>query len=253
MLAYSGGLDTSVTIRWLGEQGYDVHAVAVDVGPARGLRAGGRARAARRAPRACASSTPSTGSRARYLTRAIRANGLYEGKYPMVSGLARPLIADEVVARGARGRRHDARARLHRQGERPGPVRGLVRRCSRPTCEVARPDPRRRTSRARRRSRSPPSGGSRSATSPPSYSVDENLWGRTAECGPLEDPWVAPPEDAFERTAAPADRPSEPAEVVVAFVQGVPVALDGEARRPAALVRRARRARRDPTGSGAST
>jgi argininosuccinate synthase len=47
------------------------------------------------------------------------------------------------------------------------------------------------------------------------YSIDENLWGRTAECGPLEDPWAAPPEDAFARTAAPADRPSEPAEVVV--------------------------------------
>jgi argininosuccinate synthase len=59
------------------------------------------------------------------------------------------------------------------------------------------------------------------------YSIDENLWGRTAECGPLEDPWVAPPEDAFERTAAPQDRPQEPAELVVAFERGVPVALDG--------------------------
>jgi len=59
------------------------------------------------------------------------------------------------------------------------------------------------------------------------YSIDENLWGRTAECGPLEDPWVAPPEDAFERTAAPEDRPHEPAEIVVTFERGVPVALDG--------------------------
>src|SRR6185503_6840567 len=61
-----------------------------------------------------------------------------------------------------------------------------------------------------------------------SYSVDENLWGRTAECGPLEDPWVAPPEDAFDRTAAPAYRPAEPTEVVVTFDRGVPVAVDGE-------------------------
>jgi argininosuccinate synthase len=60
------------------------------------------------------------------------------------------------------------------------------------------------------------------------YSVDENLWGRTVECGPLEDPWVAPPEDAFERTSAPAARPSEAAEVVVTFDAGLPVALDGE-------------------------
>jgi argininosuccinate synthase len=62
-----------------------------------------------------------------------------------------------------------------------------------------------------------------------SYSVDENLWGRTVECGPLEDPWVAPPEDAFERTAAPERRPSEPTEVTLAFDRGVPIALDGTA------------------------
>jgi argininosuccinate synthase len=62
-----------------------------------------------------------------------------------------------------------------------------------------------------------------------SYSVDENLWGRTAECGPLEDPWVAPPEDAFARTAPPGARPSEPNEIVVAFERGLPVALDGDA------------------------
>ena len=61
------------------------------------------------------------------------------------------------------------------------------------------------------------------------YSVDENLWGRTTECGPLEDPWVAPPEDAFARTRPPAERPSEPAEVVVTFEAGLPVALDGAA------------------------
>jgi len=59
------------------------------------------------------------------------------------------------------------------------------------------------------------------------YSIDENLWGRTAECGPLEDPWVAPPEDAFARTAPPAERPGEPTEIAVAFERGRPVALDG--------------------------
>jgi argininosuccinate synthase len=60
-----------------------------------------------------------------------------------------------------------------------------------------------------------------------SYSIDENLWGRTAECGPLEDPWAAPPEDAFDRTVAPGAAPRDPAEVVVAFERGVPAALDG--------------------------
>ena len=63
------------------------------------------------------------------------------------------------------------------------------------------------------------------------YSIDENLWGRTAECGPLEDPWVAPPEDAFERTAAPRTVRPSPTEIVVSFERGLPVALDGVASR----------------------
>jgi argininosuccinate synthase len=69
-----------------------------------------------------------------------------------------------------------------------------------------------------------------------SYSIDENLWGRTAECGPLEDPWTAPTEDAYERTAAPEERPSEAAEIVVGFECGCPVALDGGARPLAGLI-----------------
>jgi len=70
-----------------------------------------------------------------------------------------------------------------------------------------------------------------------SYSIDENLWGRTIECGPLEDPWAAPPEDAFERTAPPEDRPAEPAEIVVGFERGVPVTLDGDPRPLPDLIR----------------
>jgi argininosuccinate synthase len=69
------------------------------------------------------------------------------------------------------------------------------------------------------------------------YSVDENLWGRTAECGPLEDPWVAPPEDAFARTAPPQARPAEPTEIVVTFDHGLPVALDGVPHALSALIR----------------
>jgi argininosuccinate synthase len=70
------------------------------------------------------------------------------------------------------------------------------------------------------------------------YSVDENLWGRTAECGPLEDPWAAPPEDAFARTRPPTERPSEPAEIVVRFEEGVPVTLDGATSPLPAIIRR---------------
>jgi argininosuccinate synthase len=221
-LAYSGGLDTSVAIRWLADRGYDVHAVAVDVGQREDF---GQVR--RRGELAGAASVRVVDAVERFATeiliRAIRANGLYEGKYPMVSGLARPLIADEVVrvarevgasavAHGCTGKGNDqvrfevSFGVLAPDLEVLAPVRdpgiprekavGLAAEWGIPIADVAA-----------------------------AYSVDENLWGRTVECGPLEDPWAAPPEDAFERTAS-GDRPAEPAEVVVAFERGIPVALD---------------------------
>ena len=103
VLAYSGGLDTSVTIRWLGEQGYEVHAVAVDVGQQEDF-----AQVVERGEKAGAASVRVVDAVDRYaevvLTKAIKANALYEGKYPMVSGLARPGLIVEphvVVGRAA--------------------------------------------------------------------------------------------------------------------------------------------------------
>jgi argininosuccinate synthase len=223
-LAYSGGLDTSVTIRWLAERGYEVHAVAVDVGQQEDFE-----RIRRRGELAGAASVRVVDAVDRfaseYLTRAIRANGLYEGKYPMVSGLARPLIVDEVVrvarevgagtvAHGCTGKGNDqvrfevSFGVLAPDLEVLAPVRdpGIPREKA-----VALAD----------------EWGIPIANVATAYSVDENLWGRTVECGPLEDPWAAPPEDAFERTASPAARPLEPAELGVTFERGLPVALDG--------------------------
>jgi argininosuccinate synthase len=225
VLAYSGGLDTSVTIRWLSEHGFEVHAVAVDVGQREDF-----AQVIWRGERAGAASVRVIDAVDRYaatfLTRAIAANALYEGKYPMVSGLARPCIAEEViavaeevgastVAHGCTGKGNDqVRFEVAFAVLAPGldvlaPIRddaiprekaiALAAEWDIPLTDVAT-----------------------------RYSIDENLWGRTAECGPLEDPWVAPPEDAFERTAAPQARPDEPQEVAVTFDRGLPVALDGE-------------------------
>jgi argininosuccinate synthase len=158
------------------------------------------------------------------LTRAIKTNALYEGKYPLVSALARPLIADEVVrvarevgadvvAHGCTGKGNDqVRFEVSLSVLAPGlpilaPIRDdgiprekavvLAAEWGIPIADVAT-----------------------------AFSIDENLWGRTAECGVLEDAWAAPPEEAFARTAGPPRRPSEPAEVVVTFDRGVPVALD---------------------------
>jgi argininosuccinate synthase len=225
VLAFSGGLDTSVTVRWLAERGYEVHAVTVDVGQREDLHAVGE-----RGFLAGASEVQVIDAVDRfanaYLARAIRANGLYEGKYPMVSSLARPLIAEEVVrvaretgasvvAHGCTGKGNDqvrfelAFAVLAPELEVLAPIRdadiprekalGLAAEWGMPLADVSS-----------------------------AYSVDENLWGRTVECGPLEDPWAAPPEDAFERTAVPASGAPPPVEVIVGFEEGLPIALNGE-------------------------
>ncbi len=234
VLAYSGGLDTSVTVRWLGEQGYEVHAVAVDVGQqedfaailARGTQAGAASvRLVDAVDRYAAE----------YLSRAIKTNALYEGKYPMVSGLARPVIVEEVVraARevGASTVAHGCTGKGNDQVRFEVGFSVLA-----PDLEVLAPIrdagiPREKAIMLAAE------WGIEVSDVATKYSVDENLWGRTVECGPLEDPWVAPPEDAFDRTAAPADRPGEPAEIVVSFEAGLPVALDGETRTLPALIR----------------
>jgi argininosuccinate synthase len=226
VLAYSGGLDTSVAIHWLTDQGFEVHAVAVDVGQQEDF---GQIR--RRGESAGAASVRVIDAvdrfAAEFLTPAIRANGLYEGKYPMVSGLARPLIADEViraarelgagvVAHGCTGKGNDQVRFEVSFGVLAPDLRVLA-----PIRDPGIPREKAVTLAAE--------WGIPISTVATAYSIDENLWGRTAECGALEDPWAAPPEDAFERTAAPDNRPQELAEVVVAFERGVPVALDGTA------------------------
>ncbi len=225
VLAYSGGLDTSVTIHWLSEQGFEVHAVAVDVGQQEDF-----AEIRRRGELAGAASVRVVDAVDRfaggYLARAIKANALYEQKYPMVSALARPLIAHEVVevarevgadvvAHGCTGKGNDqvrfevsfgvlapdlrVLAPIRDDGVPRGKAVALAGEWGIPISTVAT-----------------------------AFSVDENLWGRTVECGPLEDPWAAPPEEAFERTAPPDRRPSETVELRVGFEAGVPVSLDGE-------------------------
>ena len=220
VLAYSGGLDTSVTIRWLAERGYEVHAVAVDVGQQEDFDA-----IVERGERAGAATVRVIDAvdryAADYLTPAIKANAMYEGKYPMVSGLARPAIAEEVIAAA---RQVDAAVVAHGcTGKGNDQVRFEV---SFAVLAPIRDDaiPREKAIALAEE------WGIPVTTVATKYSIDENLWGRTAECGPLEDPWVAPPEDAFARTASPAARPSEPAEIVVTFERGVPVALDGESK-----------------------
>ena len=235
VLAYSGGLDTSVAIRWLVEQGYEVHAVAVDVGQQEEFEAVvERGRLAGAADVRVVDAVDRFA--AEYLTHAIKANGLYEGKYPMVSGLARPLIVEEVV-RVAREVSADVVAHGC-TGKGNDQVRfevsfGVLA----PDLEVLAPIRDANIPRDKAMVLAD-EWGIPVASIVGSYSIDENLWGRTAECGPLEDPWIAPPEDSFARTAPPEARPAEPTEIVVAFERGLPVALEGEATPLTDVIRR---------------
>ena len=227
VLAYSGGLDTSVAIQWLKEhKGYDTIACAVDVG--QGVDDLDEIR--QRALDCGAVESVVVDAReefaADFVRPALKANAMYMGKYPLVSALSRPLIVKHLVEAA---RTHDADAVAHGcTGKGNDQVRFEVgTMCLAPDLATEAPIREWGLSRdaaidyANERGIPIPV---KSKESP--YSIDENAWGRTAECGILEDPWARPPEDVFERTVSVADAPDTPDEVVIGFRQGVPVSLD---------------------------
>jgi argininosuccinate synthase len=227
VLAYSGGLDTTVTVhRLTHEQGRAVVALLVDVGQGEDL-----APLAARALDAGAVDAVVVDARERFaadfIAPAIRANALYEGRYPLVSALSRPLIAQLLVEEA---RRRGAGTVAHGcTGKGNDQVRFEVS-CGAldPDLEVLAPVRDSAMSRPEAIAYADKHGldlGWISEAKP--YSVDQNLWGRTVEAGVLEDPWAAPPEDAFTWTASPAAATGT-REVVVGFQAGVPSALDGE-------------------------
>ncbi|MEX0991638.1 MAG: argininosuccinate synthase [Actinomycetota bacterium] len=237
VLAYSGGLDTSVAVRWLKQdRGFDeVYAIAVDIGQVEDwdqVRARGEIAGAAEVRVVDAKDRFAN----EFLSRAIKANALYEGKYPLVAGLSRPLIADEIVAVA---REVGADAVAHGcTGKGNDQVRfELTFSVQAPDLQIIAPMREAQISREQALAWADEWGIPVSPVAG-SYSIDENMWGRCCECGPIEDPWNPPPEDAFARTAPPEKRPSEPAEIMLAFERGVPVSLDGEQLSLAEIVRR---------------
>jgi len=228
VLAYSGGLDTSVAVKWIGEEwGAEVIALAVDVGQgvdddwdtirARALAAG-------------AVEALVVDARSEYaedfVIPALRANALYEGKYPLVSALSRPVIVRHLV-RAAR--QHNADAIAHGcTGKGNDQVRFEVStRALAPDLEVLAPVRVWGLTREDSIEYAAKHGIPVRVRKDSPYSVDENLWGRTIECGILEDPWVEPPEEVYALTGKPTDAPREPRELVIGFEGGVPVSLGG--------------------------
>ncbi len=227
VLAYSGGLDTSVAVRWMIDTwGVEVVALAVDVGQ----DGGGIDPAANEARAKAAGAVEVRVVDAKdefardYLVPALKANALYEGRYPLVSALSRPVIVKhlvevaretgaDAVGHGCTGKGNDqVRFEVSARALAPdldvlAPVRewGMTREdCIRYAGEHGIPI---------------------TATVEKLYSIDDNLWGRAIECGEMEDPWAVPPSGVWSLTKPTA---TEPRDLVVAFVEGVPVAVDDE-------------------------
>ena len=235
VLAYSGGLDTSAAIKWIAEKyDMDVIALSIDLGMERDYESI-RQKALKVGAIKAAVVDAKDVFINEYVFPALQADAIYEGQYTLATALARPLIAKlmvetalqegaTAVAHGCTGKGNDqvrfdvSTAALAPQLKVIAPARewGMTRE---ETIEYAKqheiPVP---------------------VTVASPYSIDENLWGKSIECGVLEDPWVEPPEDIFTWTKSPADAPDEPSYIEIGFERGIPTSLDGQGLSGAALV-----------------
>jgi argininosuccinate synthase len=237
VLAYSGGLDTSVAVAWLKEQ-FDAEVVTLTVDLGGGsLREG----VERRAMSAGASRAYVIDARERFITDYVwphlQANAMYQGAYPLATALARPLIAQLLVEVA---RREGADAVAHGcTGKGNDQVRfDVATHALDPGLEVVAPM---RVGMGLTRDQEIDFAHERGIEIPVTkqspYSIDVNLWGRSCETGVLEDPWVTPPADAYEWTVEPSAAPA-PVDIIIHFEGGVPVAIDSQRLDPVDLVQR---------------
>jgi len=225
-LAYSGGLDTSCAIAWLKEDyGYDdVIAVLVDVGQQTDFEP-----AFERGYAAGATEVLLLDRKDEFadeqVAKSLQANALYEGKYPLISALSRPVIADAVagvaIEAGAEAAVHGCTGKGNDQLRFE-----LAFKARFPGVRVIAPLRDKTWSRDEEIAYAEARGIPIEQKQESPYSTDDNLFGRAIEAGMLEDPWVAPPEGAFTLTS-PVEQAPAPEEVVLEFEQGIPVALDG--------------------------
>jgi argininosuccinate synthase len=235
VLAYSGGLDTSVAIGWITEQtGAEVIALAVDVGQ------GGEDLGVIRQRALDCGATESVVADARdefaasYCLPALRANALYQQRYPLVSALSRPLIVEHLarVANqyGATMVSHGCTGKGNDQVRFEAGLAALV-----PQVKVFAPVRDSGMTRDKAIAFAAEKGLPISVTSKSPYSIDQNVWGRSCETGHLEDPWEAPHDDVWDYTSDPAV-PRDPDEVTISFTDGLPTGLDGKELSPLQII-----------------
>lgn len=225
VLAYSGGLDTSVAIKWLVDEGFDVVACCLDIGEGRdmqfikdkALQVGAIESYALDCKEEFAND---------YALIALQGHTFYEQSYPLVSALSRPLIAKKLVevahAAGATTVAHGCTGKGNDQVRFEVAIAALD-----PHLKVIAPVREWKWSREEEIAYASEKGVPIPANLDNPYSIDQNIWGRACECGILEDPWAAPPKEAYAITAELEDTPDVADIVEIIFDQGVPVALNG--------------------------
>ncbi|WP_413517134.1 argininosuccinate synthase [Carnobacterium maltaromaticum] len=225
VLAYSGGLDTSVAIKWLLEEGYDVIACCLDVGERKNLDF-----IKEKALTMGASASNTIDAKEEFANDfaliALQAHAYYEGKYPLISALSRPLIAKKLVEvaekEGATAIAHGCTGKGNDQVRFEVAIHSLA-----PSMKVIAPVREWKWSREEEIAYAQKHEIPVPIDLDNPFSIDQNLWGRSNECGILENPWIAPPEVAYELTNSLETTPDTPDTIEIEFLAGVPVALNG--------------------------
>ncbi|MGU3351110.1 argininosuccinate synthase [Bacillus sp. M5A3_1b] len=227
VLAYSGGLDTSVAIKWLQEKNYDIIALCLDLGEGKDLAFVKEKALSVGAIKSYMIDVQEEFAN-EYALMAMQAHTLYEGKYPLVSALSRPLIAKKLVEiaeqEGATAVAHGCTGKGNDQVRFEVSIQALN-----PYLEVIAPVREWKWSREEEIAYAKENDVPIPINLDSPFSIDQNLWGRSNECGILEDPWAAPPEDAYEMTLALEDTLNKPEFVEIGFEAGVPTTLNGTA------------------------
>jgi len=237
VLAYSGGLDTSVAVGWIKEKyGMDVIAVNISVGEGRDLEA-----IRQKALDVGAVKAVVIDAKEEFITDyafpALKANVLYEGEYPQATALARPLmvklLVDVARREGASTVAHGCTGKGNDQVRFEVGVMSLA-----PELKIIAPAREWGMTREQTIAYAQSHNIPIPITAKSPYSIDENLWGKAIECGVLENPWVEPPADAFTMTKSPEEAPDKAEYVEIAFEKGIPVALNSSKLGGLALVER---------------
>jgi len=237
VLAYSGGLDTSVAIRWLKEKyNMDVIAVCIDVGNERDFSLI-RQKALDVGALKVSVIDAKDSYISDYVFPALQADAIYEGQYPLATAIARPLMAKLLVdvarEEGAQAVAHGCTSKGNDQVRFDVSFNALA-----PELKIIAPAREWGMTRQETISYAQRYGIPVPITVDSPYSIDESLWGKAIECGVLDDPWVEPPEEAFTWTKSPDEAPNVAGYVEISFEAGIPVAIDGQSLDGVSLVSR---------------